>query len=48
MCLKELNTDVEQPLHVFVNNQASFALSKNSMVHCKTKQIAFKKYLFHL
>ena len=40
--LKEMNIDVEQPLQVFVDNQACIALSKNSMNHGKTKHFALK------
>ena len=40
--LKEMNIDVEQPLQVFVDNQACISLSKNSMNDGKTKQFALK------
>ena len=40
--LKKMNTDVEQPLPVFVDNQACIALSKNSMDHGKIKHFALK------
>ena len=43
--LKEMNIDVEQPLHVFVDNKACIALSKNSMNHGKSKHFALKVHI---
>ena len=40
--LNEMNIDVEQSLQVFLGNQASIVLSKNSMNHGKTKHFALK------
>ena len=37
-----MSIDFEQPLQVFVDNQACIALSKNFMNHGKTKHFALK------
>ena len=40
--LRELDLEIQQPVNIFVDNQACIALSKNSMTHGKTKHFAFK------
>ena len=40
--LRELDLEVQQPVKIFVDNQACIALSKNSMIHEKTKHFALK------
>ena len=40
--LRELDLEIQQPVNVFVDNQACIALSKNSMNHGKTKHFALK------
>ena len=40
--LLELDLEIQQPVNVFVDNQACIALSKNSMNHGKTKQFSLK------
>ena len=40
--LRELDLEIQQPVNVFVDNQACFTLSKNSMNHGKTKHFALK------
>ena len=40
--LLELDLDIQQPVNVFVDNQACIPLSKNSMNHGKTKHFAIE------
>ena len=40
--LRELNLEIQQPVNVFVDNQACTALSKISLNHEKTKHFALK------
>ena len=40
--LRELDLEIQQPVNVFVDNQACIALSKNSMNHGKTKHFSLK------
>ena len=40
--LQELDLEIQQPVNVFVDNQACIAPSKNSMNHGKTKHFALK------
>ena len=42
--LRELDLEIQQPVNVFVDNQACIALSKNSMNHGKTKQFSLKMH----
>ena len=44
--LREIGVDLEQPVNVFVDNQACFALCKNSMNHGKRKHFALKVHFF--
>ena len=40
--LRELDLEIQQPVKVYVDNQARIALSKNSINHGKTKHFALK------